>query len=71
MSAMLPLQKAAAAWLKTVHTDPDVNATFKPFFDTLPPLGSVLSPEMWPPSLIPELQAPDSLVGKVLLQDGF
>lgn len=51
-----------AAWLRTVYTDPSVNATFRTFFDTLPPLGSVLSPEMWPPHLIPELQASE-LVG--------
>ena len=46
-----------------MHTDPVVNATLGPFLDTLPALGDVLSPEMWPPDLIPELQAPDSLVG--------
>jgi hypothetical protein len=57
------VQKAAAAWLKSVHTDFTVNATLGPFLDTLPALGEVLSPEMWPLDLIPELQAPDSLVG--------
>ena len=47
-----------------MHSDPVVNATLGPFLDTLPALGDVLSPEMWPPDLIPELQAPDSLVGQ-------
>lgn len=59
--ALCCAQKAAAGWLKTLYTNPD-NETFQPFFDTLPPLGSVLAPEMWPPELIEELQAPDSLV---------
>ena len=45
-----------------MHTDPDVNATLGPFLDTLPALGEVLSPEMWPLDLIPVLQAPASLV---------
>lgn len=52
-------QDAAANWIKLMHTDRDYNASFKPFLDTLPHIGEVLSPEMWTPEMIAESQSDD------------
>jgi len=61
-------QDAAANWIKLMHTDRDYNASFKPFLDTLPHIGEVLSPEMWTPEMIAESQS-DDLVR--LFRDAF
>ena len=59
-------QEAAAAWVKRMHAGADYNATYAPFLDTLPALGDVLSPEMWPPGLVDELQSPELVSGQCL-----